>query len=40
MLNYSVLYQRVLGQERITVGGLVGDVVRRLRCKLCNDAAR
>ena len=39
VLNQRVLLQRVWGPERIGEGGLVRDVVRRLRRKLGDDAA-
>ena len=39
VLNHSVLLQRVWGPERIGEGGLLRDVVKRLRRKLGDDAA-
>ena len=39
VLNQRVLLQRVWGPERIGEGGLVRDVVKRLRRKLGDDAA-
>ena len=39
VLNQSVLLQRVWGPERIGEGGLVRNVVKRLRRKLGDDAA-
>ena len=39
VLNHSVLLQRVWGPERVGEGGLLRDVVKRLRRKLGDDAA-
>ena len=39
LLNQRVLLQRVWGPERIGEGGLVRDIVKRLRRKLGDDAA-
>ena len=38
LLNQRVLQQRVWGPERIGEGGLVRDIVKRLRRKLGDDA--